>query len=229
MPVRLTRPRVGLIPTTPQALDGETIDPSVSVPTARGAKPADRPAADPELDPDGLRSSAYGFAAWRPSVDQPLTERVDRKFAHSDRLALATMTAPAARSRETMNASGGLAPSSAGEPAVAGSPATWMLSLIRTGIPSRGPRAPRPPRGVARGRLVKGIRAHRDHGAQRGVHVGDAVQAVPGERRRGETGAGHRPVQPSHRGPLDVGARARNLGAWSGRALEIRHAGRITA
>src|SRR5580692_12564573 len=74
MPARLTRPRVGLMPTTPQALDGETIDPSVSVPTARGAKPADRPAAEPELDPDGLRSSAYGFAVWRPSVDQPLVE-----------------------------------------------------------------------------------------------------------------------------------------------------------
>src|ERR1700722_14701980 len=148
MPARLTRPRVGLPPTTPQALDGETIEPSVSVPTARGAKPADRPAAEPELDPDGLRSSAYGFAVWPPSVDQPLVERVDRKFAHSDRFALARMTAPAARSRETMNASGGLAPSSAGEPAVAGSPATWTLSLIRTGIPSRGPRG-RPARQAA--------------------------------------------------------------------------------
>src|SRR5580692_12356832 len=99
MPARLTSPRVGLTPTTPQALDGETIDPSVSVPTASGAKPADSPAAEPELDPDGLRSSAYGFAVWPPSVDQPLVEWVDRKFAHSDRLALPMMTAPAARSR----------------------------------------------------------------------------------------------------------------------------------
>src|ERR1700722_14396026 len=140
MPARLTRPRVGLTPTTPQALDGETIEPSVSVPTARGAKPADRPAAEPELEPDGLRSSAYGFAVWPPSVDQPLVEGVDRKSAHSDRFALARMTAPAARSRETMNASGGRAPSSAGEPAVAGPPATCTLSLTRTGIPSRGPR-----------------------------------------------------------------------------------------
>src|SRR5215831_5780048 len=113
MPARLTRPRVGLRPTTPQALDGETIEPSVSVPTARGAKPADRPAAEPELDPDGLRSSAYGFAVWPPSVDQPLVEWVDRKFAHSDRFALARMTAPAARSRETMNASPGAAASNA--------------------------------------------------------------------------------------------------------------------
>src|SRR5580693_4269893 len=148
MPARLTSPRVGLMPTTPHALEGETIDPSVSVPTASGAKPADSPAADPELDPDGLRSSAYGFAVWPPSVDQPLVDRVDRKFAHSDRFALARMTAPAARSREMMNASGGRAVSSAGEPAVAARPDTWTLSLTRTGIPSRGPRG-RPARRAA--------------------------------------------------------------------------------
>src|SRR3984885_16094680 len=88
MPARLTSPRVGLMPTTPQALDGETIEPSVSVPTASGAKPADRPAAEPELEPDGLRSSADGLAVWPPSVDQPLLERIERKFAHSDRFAL---------------------------------------------------------------------------------------------------------------------------------------------
>src|ERR1700724_350512 len=82
MPARLTGPRVGLMPTTPQALDGETIDPSVSVPTASGPNPADRPAAEPELDPDGFRSSAYGFEVCPPSVDQPLVECVERKFAH---------------------------------------------------------------------------------------------------------------------------------------------------
>ena len=58
MPVRLTSPAVGLTPTTPQALDGETIEPSVSVPTASAASPAETPAADPELDPDGFLSSA---------------------------------------------------------------------------------------------------------------------------------------------------------------------------
>ena len=58
MPVLLTRPAVGLMPTTPQALDGETIEPSVSVPTASAASPAETPAADPELEPDGFRSSA---------------------------------------------------------------------------------------------------------------------------------------------------------------------------
>ena len=100
MPRRLTSPLVGLRPTIPQALAGQTIEPSVSVPTATGASAAATPAAEPELDPDGLRSSAYGLAVWPPSVDQPLVEWVDRKFAHSDRFALPMMTAPAARSRD---------------------------------------------------------------------------------------------------------------------------------
>src|SRR6201986_4726868 len=143
IPDRLTRPTVGLMPTTPQGLAGATIEPSVSVPTATGARAAATPAAEPELDPDGLRSSAYGLAVWPPRVDQPLVECVDRKFAHSDRFALPMMTAPASRSRETRNASSGSADSNAGEPAVVGIPATWTLSLTRTGMPSRGPPRPR--------------------------------------------------------------------------------------
>ena len=142
MPLRLTSPLVGLMPTIPQALAGQTIEPSVSVPIASGASPAATPAADPELDPDGLRSSAYGFAVWPPRVDQPLVEWVDRKLAHSDRFALPMITAPAARSRQTRKASPGSAVSRAGEPAVVGMPVTWTLSLTSTGMPSSGPRGP---------------------------------------------------------------------------------------
>src|SRR5689334_19218371 len=58
MPARLTRPIVGLMPTSPQLLDGETIEPSVSVPTATAHRLADAADPDPELDPEGLRSSA---------------------------------------------------------------------------------------------------------------------------------------------------------------------------
>src|SRR6202453_4869371 len=100
MPRRLTRPLVGLMPTMPQALAGQTIEPSVSVPTASGARPAATPAAEPELDPEGLRSSAYGVTVCPPRVDQPLVEWLDLKLAHSDRFALPRITAPAARSLE---------------------------------------------------------------------------------------------------------------------------------
>ena len=65
----------------------------------------------PELDPHGLRSSAYGLRHWPPRALQPLVERVERMFAHSLRFVLPRITAPASRSRSTTNASrGGVEP-----------------------------------------------------------------------------------------------------------------------
>ena len=101
-------------------------------------------AADPELDPDGLRSSAYGFFVCPPRALQPLVECVERKFAHSLRLVLPRITAPASRSRSTMKASlGGIDPASASDPAVVVMrSAVAMLSLMSTGMPCSGPRGP---------------------------------------------------------------------------------------
>jgi hypothetical protein len=56
--LRLTSPTVGLIPASPFAEDGHTIDPSVSVPIPTTAKFAEMPAPVPELDPHGFLSSA---------------------------------------------------------------------------------------------------------------------------------------------------------------------------
>ncbi len=53
----LTRPTVGLMPTTPQTDDGQTIEPSVSVPRAANANPVATATAEPELEPQGERSS----------------------------------------------------------------------------------------------------------------------------------------------------------------------------
>src|SRR5204863_4991279 len=132
---RLTSPSVGLMPTSELTCEGETIDPSVSVPTAIVARLAATAAAEPELEPDGLRSSAYGFFVWPPRPLQPLDECVDRKFAHSLRLVLPRTIAPASRRRATMNASlGGADPASASDPAVViMRSAVAMLSLIRMG------------------------------------------------------------------------------------------------
>jgi len=141
MPLRLTSPRVGLMPTMPHALAGQTMLPSVSVPTAMGARPAATATPEPELDPDGLRPGPCGLTAWPPSVLQPLLEWLERKFAHSDRLALPKITAPASRRLVTRNASSWSASARAGEPAVAGIPRTAMLSLTSTGMPSSGPGA----------------------------------------------------------------------------------------
>src|SRR5690606_20230667 len=80
IPARLTSPTVGLIPTMPHMPDGDTIDPFVSVPTARGAYPAATATPEPELDPDGFRSSWYGFTVCPPRPLHPLIEYCDRIF-----------------------------------------------------------------------------------------------------------------------------------------------------
>src|SRR5829696_7385763 len=105
MPRRLTTPTVGLIPTRPFTDAGQMMLPSVSVPTPMAARLAAIAAPVPELDPHGLRSSMYGFFVCPPRELQPDVDRVERKFAHSLRLVLPRITAPASRRRETMKAS----------------------------------------------------------------------------------------------------------------------------
>src|SRR2546421_2718311 len=147
-PARLTRPTVGLIPTTPLLLAGQTMLPSGSVPIETAVKFADGAAPDPELEPHGFRLIPYGLFHCPPRPDQPLVDVVERKLAHSLRVVFPRMTAPAARSRAaTVESWAGGAPTSPSEPAADCIP-SWvsMLSLRRTGIPCSGPRAPREPR-----------------------------------------------------------------------------------
>src|SRR5258705_10007395 len=77
-----------------------------------------------------------------PMPLHPLDDGPDRKLAHSDRLALPMMIAPAAFNRCTMKASDGMLPARAHEPAVVGMPVVSTLSLTRTGIPRSGLRTP---------------------------------------------------------------------------------------
>src|SRR5215203_6889843 len=135
IPERLTRPNVGLMPTSPHADDGHTIDPSVSVPMPTAARFAEMDAPVPELDPHGFRSRTYGFFVCPPRPLQPLVECVERKLAHSLRFVLPRMTAPASRSRVAMNASRAATDSpSASDPAlVRMRSAVSMLSLMSTG------------------------------------------------------------------------------------------------
>src|SRR5687768_15771083 len=104
-PERETKPRVGLMPTMPLIDDGQRIEPSVSVPIATAAKLAATAAPEPDDEPHGLRSKIYGLRVCPPRPDQPLDESFERKFAHSERLVLPIMTAPAARSFWTRKAS----------------------------------------------------------------------------------------------------------------------------
>jgi len=137
MPLRLIRPTVGLMPTMPLTEAGETTDPSVSVPTATAHRFAATATPEPELEPEGLRSRAYGLRVWPPRPLQPLTAWVLRQLAHSLRLVFPRITAPAARKRVTRNASLGTGtPAKLREPAVVCMrSAVSMLSLSKTGTP----------------------------------------------------------------------------------------------
>src|SRR5690606_31503786 len=108
-------------PTTPFSPDGQVIEPSVSVPTVSAARLAAIAAPLPAEDPQVLRSSAYGFFVSPPTALQPLVELFERMFAHSERLVLPRITAPASRSRATSGASRPVTLSlSASEPAGGG-------------------------------------------------------------------------------------------------------------
>src|SRR5262249_62106046 len=63
-PERLTRPIVGLTPTRPLQLDGETIEPSVSLPIAAAHRLEAAATPEPLLQPDGVRSRAEGLRPW---------------------------------------------------------------------------------------------------------------------------------------------------------------------
>jgi len=71
MPDRLTRPNVGLIPTTPHVWAGQMIDPSVSVPIEIGHRPAATAAAEPELEPQGDRRWSCGLRVCPPQAAPP--------------------------------------------------------------------------------------------------------------------------------------------------------------
>src|SRR5438132_7582687 len=121
---------------------GQVTEPSVSVPIASRTRPAATAAPLPLDEPHGLRSSAHGLRVCPPTALQPEIELFERMLAHSERLVLPTITAPAARSRATRGASRLVTLfASARLPAVVGSgPANSILSLISTGWPASGPR-----------------------------------------------------------------------------------------
>src|SRR5687767_2133572 len=105
IPARLTRPTVGLIPTSEFADEEQTIDPSVSVPMAAAQRFADGATPEPELEQHGFRSNTYGSFVCPTRALQPLVDLVELKLAHSLRFVLPRITAPASRNFFATNAS----------------------------------------------------------------------------------------------------------------------------
>src|SRR5215470_11576061 len=113
---------------------GCLIEPPVSEPSAIGAMRAATAAADPPLEPPGVRSSAHGLRAG-PNAEFS----VDEPIANSSQLVLPMTTAPAVSRRTIAVASyGGTNASSARDEAVVLMPRVQMLSLIATGTPASG-------------------------------------------------------------------------------------------
>ena len=113
---------------------------------------------------------------WPPMPLQPLEDGLDRKLAHSDRLALPMMIAPAAFSFCAMNASLGVLPASAQEPAVVGMPVVSTLSLTMMGIPSSGRSVAVVSRSVGRSCVGEGGRTDGDHRVEHRVELVDAPE-----------------------------------------------------
>src|SRR5262245_34585951 len=96
-PYRLTRPYVGRRPTTPLVAEGETIEPSVSVPMEKPTSPAAVAAPGPAEEPLEPRSVFHGFRVEPPNHTPPCARAPIDSFA--------TSTAPASASRSTTVAS----------------------------------------------------------------------------------------------------------------------------
>src|SRR5262249_33665257 len=121
----------------PQSAAGWRMDPPVSEPSASGTIRAATAAADPPLDPPGVRSSAQGLC-----VGPNAEFSVEDPMANSSQLVLPTTTAPARSRRATAVASyGGTYDSRMRDDAVVATPRVQRLSLSATGTPASG--APR--------------------------------------------------------------------------------------
>src|SRR4051812_44886817 len=113
------------------------MDPPVSDPRATGTDPAATAAADPPLDPPGVRSRSQGLRTG-PKAEFSL----DDPMANSSQFVLPTIPAPAVSSRRTTVASyGGTKFARIFDEAVVRIPRTHMLSFSATGTPASGPAA----------------------------------------------------------------------------------------
>src|SRR5690606_107323 len=82
-PERLTVPNVGRSPVAPHLVDGETIEPSVSVPIEKGRSPATVAAADPADEPLEPCLRFQGFFVSPPNHLLLYARDPRESFAHS--------------------------------------------------------------------------------------------------------------------------------------------------
>src|SRR5690606_3544820 len=82
-PERLTVPKVGRRPVAPHLVEGETIEPRVSVPIAKGRSPATVAAADPAEEPLEPCFRFQGFFVSPPNHLLLYASEPSESFAHN--------------------------------------------------------------------------------------------------------------------------------------------------
>ncbi|GAA0375582.1 hypothetical protein GCM10009530_27610 [Microbispora corallina] len=132
----VTRPRLGLSPTSPQQDAGIRIDPAPSLACATGTAPAATSAAAPPLDPPAPRPVSQGLR-----VTPYLSDSVAKSTAISGTVVTPSTARPAALNlRITPVSCRATTPRRARLPIVNGTPsATGPWSLMRNGTPDSGP------------------------------------------------------------------------------------------
>src|SRR5207245_4870901 len=129
-PALLSRRKAGLQPATPQDEAGRVMEPPVCEPRAPRHMPQATAAAEPLLEPPGVRSMFQGLRVGGGS-----------KLAYWVVTVLPTNTPPTSRSRSTTVASRrAMLLAHKEEPAAVGQSKTSKMSLIPSGIPCSGPR-----------------------------------------------------------------------------------------
>ncbi len=134
---RGTRPVCGLSPNRPQHAAGMRIEPAPSAPSAAGTSPAATAAAEPPLEPPGVRSRSHGLR-----VTPQVADSVNGHRPSSGIVVLPTTTMPASRSRRTTSASEGARRVIAPVPRLVTWPSRSISSLTASGTPSSGPSSP---------------------------------------------------------------------------------------
>src|SRR5439155_15938105 len=129
-----TRPRDGLMPTTPQQLDGILIDPPPSDPSAMGQRQAATAAADPPLEPPAVLRRSHGF---RVAGNRP--KAVVARLPNSGVFVFPSSTPPASCNlRATAASVVGTLCSRSLDPYVVRRPAVSVRSLRANGMPASG-------------------------------------------------------------------------------------------
>src|SRR5436190_892262 len=82
-PLRLTVPNVGRKPVAPQRVEGDTIEPNVSVPIANGSKPAATDAALPADEPLEPCCRFHGLRVKPPNQRLSYAKEPNESLAHN--------------------------------------------------------------------------------------------------------------------------------------------------